>query len=83
MYFINLLKQTPLAVFDYFVDATLITKITSKSNRYKHQKLFQTSDVSEIDIKKFIAILLIYMSIIRLPRHRMYWSTPTKQAPTL
>jgi len=78
LYFINLSRKTPLTVFEYFVNDTLITNITSESNKYKNQKLFQIPDVSEIDIQKFIAVL-IYMSVVRLPRHRMYWSKPTKQ----
>jgi len=45
LYFVNLSRKTPLVVFEYFVDATLITKITSESNRYKHQEIYRRIDV--------------------------------------
>ncbi|CAF4214533.1 unnamed protein product [Rotaria sp. Silwood2] len=77
-YFVNLSRKTPLDVFEYFMDITLLLKIATESNKYKDQKGYQIPDISEEEIQKFI-VVLVYMSIIRLPRRRMYWSKSTKQ----
>lgn len=65
---------TPYSIFSYFITSEIIQKIVEESNLYSVQKnVTKPLNISETELKKFMAILL-YMSIIRYPNVRLYWS---------
>lgn len=66
--------ETPYQFFKFLFTKEIISEITYQSNLYCSQKrIDRPVNISENDIEQFIGIC-IYMSIIRLPQVRHYWS---------
>ncbi|XP_030009855.1 piggyBac transposable element-derived protein 2-like [Sphaeramia orbicularis] len=66
--------RSPIEYFRDFFDAELLDVIVEYSNLYcNHQNPFYDLKFDRNELEQFIGTL-VYMSILRLPRSRMYWS---------
>ena len=69
---------TPLDFF-CMVGSEFFNTITDESNRYLDQSTkYKVKYVTTEEVRRFIEILM-YMSIVRLPQRRMYWSSQLRQ----
>ena len=71
---------TPLNYFQFFWKDSLHEVLAEQTNLYSIQKTDNVVNINKNEIKQFIGIQ-IYMSIIALPAHFMYWSEKTRYAP--
>ncbi|CAH4034244.1 unnamed protein product [Pieris brassicae] len=65
---------TPYSIFSHFITSEIVQRIVEESNLYSVQKnVTKPLNLSETELRKFMAIL-IYMSVIKYPNVRLYWS---------
>ncbi|GBP85436.1 hypothetical protein EVAR_55197_1 [Eumeta japonica] len=65
---------TPYTFFSYIFTSQILQKIVEESNLYAVQTNVQKPlNLSEAELRKFISVL-IYMSVIKYPNVRLYWS---------
>lgn len=73
--------ETPYQFFSYFFDEIILRKIVEETNLYAVQKKPERPPVfSTEDIRQFLGIIL-YMSLVRMPSVRSYWSEKLEFLP--
>ena len=66
--------DTPSEYFICMVGSELFSMIAEESNKYLYQmRNERVKPVTTEEMRKFVGILM-YMSLVRLPQRRMYWS---------
>ena len=73
-------EKTLLQYFQIFWNHSLKNYIADQTNLYSIQKLGKSICTNESEIQKFIGIQIL-MSIMKLPRFEMYWSTESRFLP--
>ena len=71
---------TPLNYFNMFLADDMIKSLTVETNRYAVEKTGSCINVTELDMRRYIAITML-MGIVKLPRYRMYWTPAYRVAP--
>lgn len=72
--------DTVLDYFYIFFSPDIITDITQNTNLYSVQKTGKSIQVTEDDIKSFLAIEVL-MGIVKMPAYTDYWAKRTRYAP--
>ena len=71
--------NTPLDLFLCMLGFENISLIVEESNRYRYQlNKDKVKPVTIDEIRRFVGILM-YMSLVKLPQRRMYWSSQLRQ----
>ncbi|KAE9522188.1 hypothetical protein AGLY_017448, partial [Aphis glycines] len=68
---------SPFEYFKLFVDNDMICNISEQTNLYSVEKCGKCVATSPEEIEQFLGIQL-YMSIIKMPSYRMFWSENTR-----
>ena len=68
---------TPYQYFKQMFDDSIIADIVDNTNLYSVQQTGTSIALTTAEMEKFLGIL-VTMSIIKLPRQRMYWSSETR-----
>lgn len=70
--------SSPSTYFEYFFGAELLDRIVLESNLFSVQKdPAKAAQINKAELEKFIGSCL-YMSVIKLPRSRMYWANESR-----
>ena len=70
--------KAPFQYFKYFLDNELLDRIVLETNLYGVQKNSNKPvKLTKSELEKFLGCCML-MSIIKLPRSRMYWANDTR-----
>lgn len=69
----------PIQYFRHFFDNDLLELIVQQSNLFHFQQRFRHLNLDRKELEQFLGTVL-YMSVIQLPRLRLYWSSECRVA---
>lgn len=71
--------KEPIQYFRYFIDDDLLDLIVHQSNLFYFQRRDCPLNLDRNELEQFLGTL-VYMSVIQLPRPRLYWSNECRVA---
>ena len=73
-------EMTPLNYFEMFWKSSLNEHIAQQTNLYAMQKDCAAVSTFKGEIEQFIGMQML-MSVVQLPKYKMYWANETRYAP--
>lgn len=68
---------SPLQYFKIFIDDDIINNFVYQTNLYATQETGKGVDVTHSEMEQFLSIQM-FMSIIKMPKYRMFWSEKSR-----